>query len=49
LADDVNRGTLSPQAEAVSAEMVNLVNNFFYEKLTGVPTIKEYLDNMVTP
>ena len=48
LADDVNRGTLSPQAEAVSAEMVNLVNNFFYEKLTGVPTIKEYLDNMVT-
>jgi hypothetical protein len=46
LADDVNRGTLSPQAEAVSAEMVNLVNNFFYEKLTGVPTIKEYLDNL---
>jgi hypothetical protein len=46
LADDMNRGTLSPQAEAVSAEMVNLVNNFFYEKLTGVPTIKEYLDNL---
>jgi hypothetical protein len=46
LADDVNRGTLSPQAEAVSAEMVNLVNNFFYEKLTGMPTIKEYLDNL---
>ncbi len=46
LADDVNRGTLSPQAGAVSAEMVNLVNNFFYEKLTGVPTIKEYLDNL---
>ena len=46
LADDVNRGTLSSQAEAVRAEMVNLVNNFFYEKLNGVPTIRDYLENL---
>jgi hypothetical protein len=46
LADDVNRGTLSSQAEAVRAEVVNMVNNFFFEKLTGVPTIRDYLENL---
>jgi hypothetical protein len=46
LADDVNRGTLSSQADAVRAELVNMVNNFFYEKLTGVPTIRDYLENL---
>lgn len=35
---------LSPQAEAARAEIINLVNNFFYEKLTGVPQIKAYID-----
>ncbi len=35
---------LSPQAEAVRAEIINLVNNFFYEKLTGVPEIRTYID-----
>ncbi|RPI83872.1 MAG: hypothetical protein EHM41_14860 [Chloroflexi bacterium] len=37
---------LSPQAEAVRAEIINLVNNFFYEKLTGVPEIKSYIDTL---
>lgn len=37
---------LSPQAEAARAEIINLVNNFFYEKLTGVPQIKAYMDTM---
>ena len=36
--------TLSGPAEATRAEVINLVNNFFYEKLTGVPTIKAYMD-----
>jgi len=35
---------LSPQAEAARAEVINIVNNFFLEKLIGVPTIKEYMD-----
>lgn len=46
LANDINRGTLSPQANAAQAEIVNIVNNFFYEKLTGMPSISEYLDGL---
>jgi hypothetical protein len=38
---------LSPQAEAARAEIINLVNNFFYEKLTGVPPIKAYIESLV--
>jgi hypothetical protein len=30
--------------EAARAEVMNLVNNFFYEKLTGLPEIKVYMD-----
>ena len=46
LSKDVRSGELSPQAEAARAEVINLVNNFFYEKLTGVPEIKQYLDTI---
>ena len=35
---------LSSQAEAARAELINIVNNFFYEKLTAIPTIKGYMD-----
>lgn len=35
---------LSGQAEAARAEVINVVNNFFYEKLTSVPTIKAYIE-----
>ncbi len=37
---------LSPQAEAARAEVINVVNNFFYEKLTGVPEIVAYMDKI---
>jgi hypothetical protein len=37
---------LSPQAEAARAELINIVNNFFYEKLTAVPEIKGYMDKI---
>ncbi len=37
---------LLPEAEAARAEVINLVNNFFYEKLTAVPTIKAYIEEM---
>jgi len=46
LADDINRGELSPQANAARAEIINIVNNFFREKLTGVPSIEAYLEGL---
>mgnify|MGYP006953629635 CR=1 FL=1 len=33
-------------AEAARSQVINLVNNFFYDKLTGMPQIKAYLDNI---
>ena len=44
LEDDLNRGALSGRVSAASAELNNLVNNFFYEKLTAVPSINRYLE-----
>ena len=46
LADDINRGNLSPQADAARAEIINIVNNFFYEKLTGINSISQYIKNI---
>ncbi len=40
---------LSPSAEAARAELINIVNNFFYEKLTGHPKIKLYMEDMSKP
>jgi hypothetical protein len=37
---------LSGPAEAARAEVINLVNNFFYDKLTAVPTIKAYMEDI---
>jgi hypothetical protein len=46
LSQDAGRGQLSPQASAARAEVINVVNNFFYDRLTGVPTIREYIDHL---
>ena len=46
LAKDAHSRELSPQAEATRAEVINVVNNFFYEKLTAIPEIKSFLDNV---
>lgn len=35
---------LTAEAEAARAEVINIVNNFFYDKLVAVPTIKDYID-----
>lgn len=37
---------LSDKAEAARNEVIRLVNNFFYEKLSGMPEIKEYMERM---
>ena len=37
---------LSAEAEAAREEIINIVNNFFYEKLTAIPEIKSYIEAM---
>ncbi len=40
---------LTVEAESARAEVINVVNNFFYEKLTGIPEIKLYIDGFQKP
>lgn len=35
---------LNAEAEAARAEVINIVNNFFYDKLTAVPAIQTYIE-----
>ena len=44
LSEQGTNEALTPRAESARAEVINVVNNFFYEKLTGVPKIKDYMD-----
>jgi hypothetical protein len=45
--DHVQTGQeLTAEAESARAEVINIVNNFFYEKLTAVPAIKVYIDEI---
>ncbi len=39
---------LTAEAEAARGMVINIVNNFFYERLSAMPTIKEYMDEVVT-
>ena len=34
---------LTNEAEAARAQVINIVNNFFYEKMTAMPRIEEYI------
>jgi hypothetical protein len=48
--DDVKTNQkLTREAEAARAEVINVVNNFFYEKLTSIPQIKSYIENIQKP
>ena len=39
-------GTVQAQpVEAARAQVINIVNNFFFERLTAVPSIKIYIDH----
>jgi hypothetical protein len=40
---DANR-EWGAQVKATRAEVINVVNNFFYDRLTAVPTIRAYID-----
>jgi hypothetical protein len=46
LSRERNQSHLSPKAEAARAELINLVNNFYYERMTAVPTIKAYMEGL---
>ncbi len=35
---------MSAEAEAARSEVINVVNNFFYDKLTALPEIKKYME-----
>lgn len=39
-------GDRSGHVEGARQRLLNLVNSFFYEKLSGMPTIKSYMDNL---
>jgi hypothetical protein len=40
------RQGLTAEAEAARAEVINIVNNFFYDKLTAIPAIKAYIEEI---
>jgi hypothetical protein len=50
LRDSLSRQTdkagLTAEAEAARAEVINIVNNFFYERLVGLDTIRTYMEGM---
>jgi len=50
LRDRLSEPGSTPQSdamlEALRAEIINIVNNFFYDKLTAMPTIKAYIDEV---
>lgn len=39
---------LGPQVKIIQSEIMNIVNNFFYEKMTALPTIKAYIEGLNT-
>ncbi len=40
------RDMLTSEAEAARAMVINIVNNFFYERLSAYPTIREYMEGV---
>jgi hypothetical protein len=37
---------LTAEAEAARQRVINIVNNFFYERLTALPEIKSYIEEL---
>ena len=48
LAQPEARDQLTQEAESARARVINVVNNFFYERLIALPTIKEYMEEVQT-
>ncbi|NIS82499.1 MAG: hypothetical protein GTO14_20350 [Anaerolineales bacterium] len=45
LARELEPKTWGSQVETARAEVINVVNNFFYERLTALPSINAYIDS----
>jgi hypothetical protein len=41
--------TAEVDIESAKTQVVNLINNFFRDQLTAVPTIKAYMDSFAGP
>lgn len=48
LAQPEAKTMFTDEAEAARARVINIVNNFFYEKLVAYPSIKDYMDNVIS-
>ncbi|TFH38107.1 MAG: hypothetical protein E4G99_00490 [Anaerolineales bacterium] len=48
LSDDRSGEVWETYVEATRAEVINLVNNFFHERLTGYPLVRAYIDSVQT-
>ena len=46
LSDDRTGEAWETYVEATRAEVINLVNNFFHERLTGYPPVRAYIDSV---
>jgi hypothetical protein len=46
LSNPEGKQVLTREAEAARGMVINLVNNFFYERLVVLPTIKEYMEGV---
>jgi hypothetical protein len=46
LSNPQGKQVLTHEAEAARGMVINLVNNFFYERLAALPTIKEYMEEV---
>jgi hypothetical protein len=46
---DGDPDAVDDEIEAAKMQLVNVVNNFFRDRLSSVPTIKSYMDSLVTP
>jgi hypothetical protein len=46
LSQQPDKARLDAEAEAARAEVINVVNNFFYERLIALPTIQAYIEQI---
>ncbi|NTW37776.1 MAG: hypothetical protein HGB17_17035, partial [Syntrophobacteraceae bacterium] len=46
LSNPSGKEILTQEAEAARAMVINVVNNFFYDRLVALPTIKDYMDEV---
>ena len=46
--DQADAAAVADEIDAAKTQLVNVVNNFFRERLSAVPSIKDYMDSLAT-